>query len=168
MIIVVITQFVLIRNDSNFIDLTLRLRKKVILGGISVAISLLLAAGFIAYLDLGVIGLCLGLILGRMILSIGYPLLVGKFLGESLKQQLLKSLRPALVMLVIFVGLTLLLKSNWVGILVPSVGWIGLIFFGAVTFIFMLGLAFFAGLTSVQRNRVIGRVRIVLEGSREK
>ncbi len=46
LIIVVITQFVLIRNDSNFIDLTLRLRKKVILGGVSVAISLLTGCGF--------------------------------------------------------------------------------------------------------------------------
>jgi O-antigen/teichoic acid export membrane protein len=163
LIIIVITQFVLIRNDSNFIDLTLRLRKKVILGGVSVATSLLLSAVFIAYLDLGVVGLCAGLIIGRLILSFGYPLLVGKFLGESLKHQLLRSLRPAIVMLVLFVGVTIFTMSNSVINLVPSVGWIGLIIFGAITFVFMLVFAFFAGLTSVQRYRVIGRVRLVLD-----
>jgi O-antigen/teichoic acid export membrane protein len=163
MIIVVITQFVLIRNDSNFIDLTLRLRKKVVLGGVSVAISLLLSAVFIGYLDLGVVGLCAGLIIGRLILSFGYPLLVGKFLGESLKNQLMRSLRPALVMLALFIGVTLLSMSTWILNLATSIGWIGFIFFGAVTFVIMLVLAFFAGLTSVQRNRVIGRVRLVLD-----
>jgi O-antigen/teichoic acid export membrane protein len=166
LIIVVITQFVLIRNDSNFIDLTLRLRKKVILGGVSVAISLLLASAMVAYLNLGVVGLCLGLIAGRIILSIGYPLLVGKFLGESLKNQLLRSIRPALIMAVIFIGLTVFVSLGWPGRFFPSLGWPGLILFGGITFIVVLALSFFAGLTSFQRSRILDRVRIVLAGSR--
>jgi O-antigen/teichoic acid export membrane protein len=164
-IIMVITQFVLIRNDSNFIDLTLRLRKKVILGGVSVTISLLLAAAFIGYLGLGVIGLCLGLMAGRLILSIGYPLLVGKFLGESLKDQLVRSIRPATVMAAFFIGMTAAVLSGLTGNLAPTFGWPGLIFFGTITFFVILVLAFFTGLTKVQRSRILSRVRIILEGS---
>ena len=168
LIIVVITQFVLIRNDSNFIDLTLRLRKKVILGGVSVAISLLLSAVFIAYFNLGVVGLCLGLVLGRSILSLGYPLLVGKFLEESLLEQLRRAIRPCLVMAMIFVGVTAFTISPWNGQLDLSPGWAGLILFGGITFLVSLLAAFYAGLTGRQREKILERVRIVLEGSRNK
>ncbi len=168
LIIVVITQFVLIRNDSNFIDLTLRLRKKVILGGVSVAISLLLSAVFIAYFNLGVVGLCLGLILGRSILSLGYPLLVGKFLEESLLEQLRRAIRPCLVMAMIFVGVTAFTISPWNSQLDLSPGWAGLILFGGITFLVSLLAAFYAGLTGRQREKILERVRIVLEGSRNK
>ena len=167
LIIVVITQFVLIRNDSNFIDLTLRLRKKVILGGISVALSLILASGFIVSLDLGVVGLCLGMIAGRMLLSIGYPLLVGKFLGESLKSQFRRSIRPACVMGALFIAITftpsLIARPN----LNPEVGWLGLILWGTATLALMSVVSFYGGLTSLQRGRILARVRIVLEGSHD-
>jgi hypothetical protein len=83
LIVIVVMQFIFIRNDGNVIDLTLRLKNKVIMGAISVGVSLGIAVAFIQWLNLGVVGICLGLIIGRLILSVGYPILVGRFLGIS-------------------------------------------------------------------------------------
>ena len=44
LIVVMVTQLTLIRNDANIIDLTLNIRRKVLLGVLSVALSLALAA----------------------------------------------------------------------------------------------------------------------------
>ena len=168
LIIAVVIQLVFIRNDSNFIDLTLKLRKKVILGGLSVAISMILSALFIGYFDLGVVGLCVGLIIGRLILSFGYPLLVGKFLGDSLLAQLRKSIRPALVMTLLFGGVTAFSRYISVNRWIPDIGWFLLILCGGITLVFFLWLSFYAGLSSGQRSRILARVRIVLEGSSDK
>ncbi len=62
LIVIVVVQFVLIRNDAGIIDLTLRLQRKVLLGAVSVMVSIVAAAVLVKYL--GIVGLCLGFILG--------------------------------------------------------------------------------------------------------
>ena len=104
LIVVVVMQFVLIRNDSNFIDLTLKLQKKVILGAISVAVSLAAAAVLVGYFRLEIIGVSIGLLFGRAILSFGYPALVGHYLDIPWISQLKNTLKPALLTGIILIS----------------------------------------------------------------
>jgi O-antigen/teichoic acid export membrane protein len=95
-------QLVYIRSDGNIIDLTLRLGQKVLLGLLSVTLSITAASLAVGYFELGIVGLCLGIMAGRLIMSIGYPILIGRFLGASLLSQLKSVLRPAMVTTLLF------------------------------------------------------------------
>ena len=83
LIVMVVTQFVLIRNDANIIDLTLRIRRKVLIGALSVTAVVSRCWVLVSYFKLGIVGLCLGLIGGRSVLSMSYPIMVGRFLKIS-------------------------------------------------------------------------------------
>ena len=159
LIMVTVTQFVLIRNDSNIIDLTLRLRRKVIIGALSVSLSLFAAGVLVRYFNLGISGLCLGLIFGRSILSIGYPLMVSHFLKVSFFAQLKGILRPVSVTTLFFLIASklsdLLVASYWF----PKIGWIDLILSIGVTFCVATLLAFYSGLPCDQRRFILRRFR---------
>jgi O-antigen/teichoic acid export membrane protein len=163
LIVLVVMQFVLIRNDANIIDLTLRLRRKVLMGALSVALSLVAAGVLVGYLRLGIVGLCLGLLAGRSILSVGYPILIGRFLKTSLSSQLTGLLRPAIVSILLFslaLGLDSFFSSadGWMAL----GGWTGLVLLVGVTFGVVLILAFNAGLSGTQRRQIVRRAQIAL------
>ncbi len=162
LIMVMVMQFVLIRNDANIIDLTLDLRRKVLIGALSAALSLVIAGVLITYSDAGITGLCLGFIVGRSILSLGYPLMIGRFLKVSLHFQLRSILRPAFVTFLLFSLTTelgdLLTKSTWFTVS----GWIGLAALVGVTFGVASLLTFYAGLSGSQRGRILRRVRMLM------
>lgn len=153
LVVLMVMQFVLIRNDANLIDLTLNLRRKVLLGALSATASLVIAGILVGSFDLGIPGLCLGFIGGRSILSLGYPWLVGRFLGVSFNSQLKSVLRPAFITALLFIVVLsaddVLTVSTWIGLIV-SVG---------VTLVVVSSLAFYTGLSRDQRMRVLQRVR---------
>ena len=162
LIMVVVTQFAFIRNDANIIDLTLRLRRKVLMGALSATLSFVTAGVLVSYFNLGIVGLCLGLIAGRSVLSMVYPLMVGRFLRVSISYQLKDILRPALVT-VLFFSLAsklsdLLVTSNWFA----AIGWVDFILSVGLTFSIVLLLAFYAGLSGNQRRHILRRVRMVV------
>jgi len=167
LIIFVVIQFVFIRNDANIIDLTLRLNKKVILGAISVAVSIGVASFLVYFLKMGIIGVCLGLIIGRLLLSIAYPVLNGRFLKIKFTTQLRAIIRPGLVTLLIFIttiGIERILPiSRWHSL----GGWILFILAAGLTALVTLTIAFFLGLTRGQENVILQRVRTVLSISRK-
>ena len=158
LLMAMVAQFVLIRNDANIIDLTLNLRRKVLLGFLSAALAAAAAAYAVGVLGLGAVGLCVGFIAGRLILSLGYPALVGRFLGVSLAQQLRASLRPGIVTLLAFslsaLGSRGLAAGSWwalapgVALTLPAAGF----------------LAFRLGLGPQQRQQVLRRLRRALRG----
>ncbi len=162
LIVMVFAQFVLIRNDANIIDLTLRLRRKVLFGALSVTLSLIVACVLVRYFKLGIVGLCLGVIVGRSVLSISYPIMVGRFLKVSFSSQLKGILRPVLVAVLLFSLASklsdLLFTSNWFS----ASGWIDLILSVGVTFGLVLLLAFYTGLSGDQRRHILRRVRMVV------
>ena len=164
LIVLVVTQFVFIRNDANIIDLTLRLSRKVLLGLLSVVLSLLAAAILVGYCRLGIVGLCLGIMAGRLLLSLGYPLLVGRYLGIPFSGQLRGALRPACAILALYsvAAATDRLWSGHPGII--GGGWIGLALSMALTGGLALLLAFYGGLSREQRGNIIKRVRMVVAG----
>jgi O-antigen/teichoic acid export membrane protein len=159
---VVVTQFVLIRNDASIIDVTLRLRRKVLMGALSVTLALVAAGVLVGYCGLGIVGLCLGVIAGRSILSLGYPIIIGRFLGVSLSSQLKRVLRPVLVTIVLFVLASrldsLMSVSTWSGLR----GWMSLALSVGVTCGLVSLLTFYTGLSDSQRTSILRRVRIVL------
>lgn len=162
LMVIVVTQFVLIRNDASIIDLTLRLRRKVLIGALSLILSLGIAGVLISYFELGITGLCLGLIAGRLVLSIGYPLMVGRFLKTSFSSQFRSIQRPALVTTLFFVlssKLGDILGTNiWLG----TFGWIDLFLSVGLTFGVVLLLAFYTGLSGNQRRQILRRFRLVV------
>lgn len=162
LLMTMIGQFVMIRHDANIIDLTLNLRSKVLIGFLSAALSAAAAAYAVGALGLGAVGVCAGFIAGRSILSIGYPLFVGRLLGVSLAQQVKASLRPGLVLFLLFglstIGSRTLAVGSW-PMLATAV---------ALTFPVALLAAFALGLGPEERRQLLRRLtRLVRGRSRE-
>jgi len=158
LIMVMIVQFVLIRNDANIIDLTLDLRRKVLLGAVSAGLAVLFGGVLLKTFNLGISGLCLGFMAGRLILSLGYPTIIGRLLGVSLAAQMRSALRPVLVTIVLF-GLA---ASFGRSLVAPS--WPLLVLAAGLTVLVISPLAFFAGLPREQRGRLLRRLRAMLPG----
>lgn len=154
LIVLGVTQFVLIRNDANLIDLTLDLRNKVIVGLLSAVLSIAISWVLVSF-DGGIAGLCLGFIIGRLVLTLVYPWLVGRFLGISLGDQLIGSIRPTLTLLLLF-GLASHLSTIW-----TVQTWVGLVLSIGLTSAIVSFLAFYLGLATQIRHQIIQRVRQV-------
>ena len=161
MIMLMMIQFVLIRNDANIIDLTLNLRSKVLLGMLSAAISLAGAGLLVRYFGLGITGLCLGLMLGRTVLSLGYPLIIGRHLGLAPAGQLASAVRPGLAMALLFAA-ALALQP-----MLATDSWLVLVAATGTTMLATSLLAFYGGLTAGQRAGIVRRVRAAIGSSTE-
>jgi len=167
LIVVVTLQFVLIRTDANVIDLTLRLNKKVILGALSVALSLMIASALVYFFHMGIVGVCIGILFGRLILSVEYPVLVGRMLKIPGSSQMKAILRPGVVTLILFLAAaaldSLLPTAGWHSLS----GWITFVLSAGVTFCVFLALAFFGGLSRKQQQTALHRVLTVMGTSSE-
>ena len=162
LIVVAAMQLAYIRSDGNIIDLTLRLKSKVLLGFLSVTISISIAAVAVGYFKLGIVGLCLGIIAGRLIMSLGYPALIGRYLDISLSSQLISTIRPAIIMVLLFAAAALL--DSYLPMLAPTglIGWAAFIALAGITGILVLLISFYSGLTSGQRNHILRRIRAAI------
>lgn len=160
LIILMAAQFVLIRNDANIIDLTLNLRRKVLIGLLSTTLALVIAGALVSFFKMGIVGLCLGFMAGRAILSLGYPWLVGRFLGISFYSQLKGVLRPAFITVLLW-GLVSFLNPFEV-----ATAWSGLVFSVGATLLVTLLAAFYAGLSGGQRKYILQRARVVAQRAR--
>jgi hypothetical protein len=162
LIVVAAVQLAYIRSDGNLLDLTLHLKEKVLLGFLSVAISILLASVAVSYLKLGIVGLCLGVIAGRLIMSAGYPALIGRFLDISPSSQPTSMIRPTIVMILFFLSAALL--DSYLPTLAyrGPIGWIGFFLFATLTGIVILLLSFYGGLANDQRKNILRRLRAVI------
>jgi O-antigen/teichoic acid export membrane protein len=156
LIILMVSQFVFIRNDANLIDLTLDLRAKVFIGLLSAVLSAGLSALLVGVYKLGIVGLTLGFITGQLILSIGYPLIVGRFFGISLIAQLKGILRPTSVTILLFASFAVLGNSLAVGT------WLSLALAVAITVGLLSVLIFYLGATGEQRESLRNRIRKIL------
>lgn len=155
-------QFILVRNDANIIDLSLDLRHKVLLGLLSVTVSLGLAWVLITIFNKGILGLCVGFIAGRSILNLSYPWIVGRFLNIPFYTQLKAVLRPSLVTALLWAPVPCV--SHWVpgfGHLVTAETWPDFILHASATGAMLLPLAFIIGLSKDQRKNILQRFHLV-------
>ena len=161
LIVVSVMQLIFIRSDANIIDLTLRLGQKVLLGLVSVTVSIVSASLLVGYFRMGIVGLCIGIIAGRLIMAIGYPMLIGRFLELPLSDQVRGMLRPMSVTTLLFgsaITLDNFVPTNtWPG----AQNWIGFFLFAGVSAILILVFCFFAGLSAEQRFGILRRVRML-------
>ena len=156
LIVVMVLQFAVIRTDSNVIDLTLVLRAKVLLGLLSACTSVGLAVVAFVWLDAGLAGVVAGFIAGRLILTVAYPLLIGRLLEVARRTQLVAALRPAAVTVLLFA------LAAYLGRVVDVSSWVSLAAGATVTGALCLGGGYLAGLPRAQRRQLRIRVRRVV------
>ena len=151
------TQFVLIRNDANLIDLTLRVQEKTLVGLLSSVLSVLLACLFVGPLKLGIAGLCLGYISGRSLMSVLYPWRMGRLLGQSFASQVQGAIRPVLATAALYgLGVTL-------GPRLAARSWPALVLQAGLTAATLSLLAPLVGLSTEQRRLLLRRFRRMAE-----
>ncbi len=155
MIMLMVLQFALIRTDANIIDLTLNLRRKVLLGTASAALSVGLAWFFLSVLDMGIVGLAIGFIIGRAMQSIAYPLMIGRVLGTPPLAQVRAIVRPGLATAGLFVGASVLSTVIHAGT------WGSLVVVGTGTACIVTLAAMYLGLSPGPRALVWKRLRRV-------
>ena len=148
LIVIMALQLAFIRLDANVIDLTLNVKNKTVLSGISIGASLLFSWLLMHHFDMGIVGLCLGFILGRSLLSFYYPRLIAGFMRIEMKRN--PSFYRLIVLLIFLFGLIIVfydyLKVNT---------WTGLIFGSVVTFVMICMLVFIGGISRYQRARIL-------------
>ena len=153
LIIVLMSQFAFIRNDASIIDLTLDIRQKVLVGALSLAVAGGLAIWLMEVYALGITGLLIGFIFGRTILTLTYPLIVGRLLHIPVTKQVRASVRPLLTTVSLFAAVLLWVRRPVVA------GWGSLILFGVLSTIAVVALVYFAGLTRRQRRHLLMRTQ---------
>jgi O-antigen/teichoic acid export membrane protein len=156
LITLMMVQWAFIGNDANIIDLTLDLRAKVLTSACSAILSLVLAVLLVGPLDWGIAGLCLGFIAGRLVLTVAYPLVVGRAFKIAWSTQLAATLRPAAT------TATLLALAISLVPYAAAAGWVGLVIGVTGTLVVAGVVGFLAGLSRPQRARVLNRLRQTL------
>jgi O-antigen/teichoic acid export membrane protein len=157
--VLMIVQLIFIRNDSYVIDLTLQLRQKVLMAVVAAIVSIGLAALLIPHL--GIAGLCLGMILGRLALTITYPSIINQQFMRSTKVQRTAAIRPAVVMILMFV------VSAYLGRILLAENWVLWAAGSGLSFALALGIGL-GGLDSESRNSIVkrlGMLRTLFSGS---
>jgi hypothetical protein len=150
LIVIIAAQSAFIRCDAYVIDAALqparRVRVGIVASLLTVAFSLTLTPAA------GIVGLCLGILLGRATQSVGYPLLVRGCLGRVRETSLDWMARPLAVMSVLFAASTILgehlLLQHWLS-------WAAAV---AITLVTTAAIALTAGLPGVLRTRVTDRM----------
>ena len=151
LIVGMLLQLSMIRNDAFIIDLTLDVRDKVLLGLLSAVASLGLAGFLIGAFEAGITGLCVGIIAGRSLLTFTYPHLIGRAIGHPLAAQVRSAIRPGLTSVALLGGALVLgggLRTD---------SWLVLIGGGGLTAVVLAPLAAVLGLDHRQRHALVAR-----------
>ena len=150
-------QTALIRADAYLLDAMLEPRRRVQVALGAAATSLSLAA--LLTPALGVPGLCLGMLTGRMVQSVGYPRAVGARLMHAAAQHGRRAAhalgRPALTAACVLGGCACL------GAAMPAPGWAAWAAATAATFPLLAAAAAFGGLPADARVRLAHRLRLL-------
>jgi O-antigen/teichoic acid export membrane protein len=151
LIALIMVQTVFIRTDAYVIDTTLRLRGRVTMSAVAVLVFVPLAV--VLTWVWGMVGLCLGILGGRLVQTVSYPLLVNSYLGRPQRISFQALARPGFVMCLLFVG------SGYLGQRLLSRNWfewgVGIgVSLGLIVCVAILG-----GLSAEARGRLMRRVR---------
>jgi hypothetical protein len=144
-------QLAMIRTDANIIDLTLNLRRKVLLGAFASALSA--GLGWVLLDAFGIAGLVVGFIAGRAVLSVAYPTMIGRMLEVPLGDQVRAVIRPGIATILLFAA------AAWLATIVHAGSWATLLLGAAASAVVVAPLAYFGGLSKASRGQVWNRVR---------
>lgn len=152
-IVLLMIQWVYIENDSRIVDLTLKIEKKVFLGILSLGLSSFLAVILIP--KYGMLGLCLGLLIGRLLLTISYPILLQNLLGSPDINLGRKEFLRGITTAVLFVF------SAWLGSQMLILNWLTLLLLVVLSGLCLLVALFFLGFNKQQQQQLVKRFQAV-------
>lgn len=151
LIVAIMAQTAFVRSDAYVIDAALQPRLRVTVTAVAATLTIVLAT--LLTMRWGTLGLCLGIIAGRLTQSIAYPHLVRKCFGVTSRPQLWAIGRPLIVMALLF-GI-----AAWLGDRVLVHHWIGWSGGVLATAIVVLGVALVTGLPGDAQGAVLVRGR---------
>ena len=150
LIVVAVFQLLFIRHDAAVINLAINIRRKVLIGGVALIASVVLAVPFAQ--SYGIIGLCVGLVLGRAILTASYPRIVLRFLRAPHSKGPPLPLKAWLITALIF-------GASWqIGSHVEIESWWELGIGGLAGVSVSGALAYLLGLSGVERSTLRKRI----------
>lgn len=173
LLVILMIQYVWIRIDADFINLDLQLLgPKVIVGAIGTMLSLLMGIALVKY-GWGIDGICLGFILGRLVMTIGYPVQVGGIMKVGLGEQMAAACRPAIAMTLVLIGVSVVspfvdvqggvdqiaLRLGFVSPANKLVVWLAFAVCVACSAVLLAVFSCFAGMTIVHRQLILSRVK---------
>ena len=154
LVVIATAQTALVRTDAYVLDATLQPRPRVWVAAVAgvaiVGVSIALTP------SLGIVGVCLGVLAGRLVQTIAYPLLVDRCLHRPARLPVRSIARPLTVMLLMF-GATAALGER-----VLAHHWLGWAVGVALSVALLMAVAFVAGLPAQARGTVLGRLRTML------
>jgi O-antigen/teichoic acid export membrane protein len=158
LLVIITVQTALLRTDAFVLDATLQPRLRVVVAALAAAA--IIGVSIALTPSLGIVGVCLGMLVGRMVQTIAYPLLVDRCLRRPSRLSWRAITRPLAVMLLIFAVTAVLgdraLASNWLT-------WTAGV---AISLVLITSLALAAGLPAEGRRAVLGRWRAIMEKTR--
>ena len=117
LIVAIMAQTAFVRSDAYIIDAALQPRMRVIVTAVGATLTIVLATLFT--MRFGTVGLCLGIIAGRLTQSIAYPHLVRRCFGDTSRPDLWAIGRPLIVMALLFAAAARfgdrILAHHWIG-----------------------------------------------------
>jgi O-antigen/teichoic acid export membrane protein len=155
LLVLIALQFLLIRIDASLIDLTLNIRRKVGLGFAASLLSIALSVTLIPVM--GIAGLCLGVLTGRLLLTVAYPQIIGAFWGVLWRDQIVSLLRPMVATSL------LLMTSTYLGSLILVDNWMEFVFFSTISFSLVTFMQWYLGFSGDQKQRLAKRGRLLLQ-----
>ncbi len=156
LIVLITAQTALLRSDAFVLDAILRPRQRVVVGVVATALIIVVSLALTP--SLGMVGVCLGLISGRLAQSVAYPMLVNTGLRRPSRLALRSVGRPAAVMALLFAGAVALSER------VVAATWGSWLAGTALTLVVSLAIAFWGGMPASTRQQVVGRLRGIVGG----
>jgi O-antigen/teichoic acid export membrane protein len=161
LLVIATVQTAFIRCDSYIIDAGLRPRLRVVVGAIAAFVTIVACVALTS--AFGLVGLCAGVVGGRLVQTIAYPIIAARTLTLDRARgpgRWLALIRPVLAMAALFVAAAILGERN------PTASWplwgVGV----AVTTAAALILAYSLGLPAEARHAAAQRVRSALGGGK--
>lgn len=151
LMVILAMQLLLMRNDAYLIDATLDIKKKVKMG--FVASIVIVASSIVLGQKFGLIGVCIGLLLGRSTLNLAYPVIICRFLGGSVFDHYRALVLPIVIVLSLFVFVLLFGRPPVIE------SWFHLFVSAFSTFVVVIVLVFFIGFSRHQRHQIYRRYK---------
>ena len=143
LIILISIQYTFYFTSGIFINVTLDLKRKVLLTGLAALITIGLS--FLIVPSLGILGLCISMLLGRMVLSIGLPRFLRQKINDTSKVFSIENIRP-----LIFTISGLVFASLFQDFIFVD-NWILLILYGGITTVIFATSFWFLGFSKNQK-----------------
>jgi O-antigen/teichoic acid export membrane protein len=153
LLVLLALQTALIRCDAYVIDAALRPRDRVLISLLAAALAIGMMLPLTA--RFGMVGLCLGLLAGRMVQSIAYPLIATARFGRPRRVAFNGTLRPACITTAVFAAAAAL-GNAW-----HAHGWIVLATLALTTAIAAVVLCTTSGLDATQRTALRHRLTLM-------